>query len=80
MSDREIFRRKYNQDVNYDRDTKNETMGRNRRKVETQVEQADKKIQSLKDQLKNDTSLTSNQKMKIRNRITAQVARTRQKV
>ena len=54
--------------------------GRKRAELEPKVIEADKKIREYKDQLLMDKSLTAKQKQQIRNKITAQVSRIRQKV
>ena len=69
-----------NKKVDFDRETKTKTKGSLRAKLDSKVEQSEAKIQELKNQLHNDKTLTSDQKKKIRNTITAQVSRTRKKV
>ena len=57
--------------VDFDRGTRTKTKGSLRAKLDSKVEQSEAKIRELKHQLQTDKSLTSEQKKKIRNTITA---------
>ena len=66
--------------VDFDRATKNKVKGFYRSQLDSKVKKSDEVIAAYKHQLKSDKTLTAKQKALIRNRMSAQISRTRKEV